>query len=50
MTFALDVVVAVGALKRLRANSQDAVVEHVNDVKAGEVAAGVAGTARFNKS
>jgi hypothetical protein len=50
MTFALDVVVTIRALKRLRANSQDAVVEHVNDVKAGEIAASVASTARFNKS
>jgi hypothetical protein len=42
--FALNVVVTVGALKRLRADPQDAVIEHVEDVEAGEVASGVART------
>ena len=46
VAFALDIVVAIGTLKGLRADPQDAVVEHVENVEAGEVAAGVAGSAR----
>ena len=49
MAFALDVVVAVGAFKRLRTDPQNAVVEHIEDVEAGEVAAGVAGAARLDE-
>jgi len=47
MTFALDVVDAVGAPKRFGANRQDAVVEHVEGVKTGETAADMAGSARL---
>jgi len=46
---ALDVVVAVGALKRLRADPQDAVVEDVEDVEARQIAADVAGSAGLDE-
>src|SRR5580693_838763 len=49
VTFALDIIVAVGTLKRLGGNPQNAVVEHVDDVEAGEVAADVAGPTRLNE-
>jgi hypothetical protein len=37
MPFALDVVVAVGAMKRLRPYPHDAVVEYVEDVQTGKI-------------
>jgi hypothetical protein len=50
VTFALDIIVAVGTLKRLGGNPQNAVVEHVDDVEAGEVAADVAGPTCFDQA
>jgi hypothetical protein len=49
MTFALDIIVTVGTLKRLRVDPEDAVVEHVEDVEAGEIAAGVPGTTALDE-
>ena len=42
VALALDVAVAVRVAERLRRHAQDAIVEHVEDVEAGQAAAGVA--------
>jgi hypothetical protein len=44
VALALDIVVSVGTLESLRINPEDAVIEHVEDVEAGQIAAGVTGT------
>ena len=49
MAFALDIIVTVGTLKRLRADPENAVVEHVEDVEAGEIAAGVTGATALDE-
>jgi hypothetical protein len=41
MAFALDVMVMVRIMKCLRADPHDAVVEHVENIDAGKVPAGV---------
>ena len=45
----LSIIVAVGTLKRLGADPQKPVVEHVDEVEAGAGAAGVAGSTRLNE-
>ncbi|HEX3444162.1 MAG TPA: hypothetical protein VHS80_05555 [Chthoniobacterales bacterium] len=49
MPFALDVVVAVGAMKRLRPYPHDAVVEYVEDVQTGKITTGMPGAAALNE-
>src|ERR1700733_10857580 len=42
MPFALDIIIVIRTFECLRTNAQDPVIEHVQDIKTGEVAAGMA--------